>query len=284
MTSSTLVLRHCIIRAVTVRGGGLELGIDEYMSLTSLSVRQAIHRKYSVPPDRLEETTINAAALLPDQSIVDIGPGNGSFLRRLIEIGHRGRIAALDRSMAAARSVRAIGGPLSLQGDACHLPFADAVFDVLFARHMLYHVSDVVAALWEFRRVLRRRGKCVAVVNHAEQAPRLSDMLRRRVEANDIRMPDLPRVDSTNLPDLLRPVFGDVSITRFDGHLVFQHPEPVITLATALLSFYGITSDSEIRADIEAQLIEDVYNWFARSGQPWHDSKGFVVCVSVREV
>lgn len=261
----------------------MELNVDEYTSLTPLGVRQAIHRKYSDPPDRLEETTINAVALSPDHSVIDIGPGNGSFLRRLVESGHRGTIAALDRSMAAARSGGTIGGPLSLQGDACHLPFAATVFDVVFARHMLYHVSDVVAALREFKRVLRPSGKCVTVVNHADQAPRLSDLLRRRVEVNDIRLPDLPRVDSTNLPDLLRPVFGNVAITRFDGYLVFHHPEPVIALGTALLGFYGVTPDSALRADIEAQLVDDVHSWFARSEQPWRDSKGFVVCVSIRE-
>jgi SAM-dependent methyltransferase len=260
----------------------LELGIDEYASLTSLIVRQTIHLEYSEPPDRLEEITIDAAGISPDSSVIDIGPGNGSFLRRLVATGHRGRIAALDRSMAATRSVAAIGGPLSLQGDACCLPFADKVFDRVFARHMLYHVSDVVAALQEFKRVLRPEGKCVTVVNHAEQAPRLSDLLRRRVGINGIRPPDLPRVDSTNLPVMLRSVFGNTSVVTRPGQLVFRRPEPVIALGTALLGFYGVPRDSPLRADVEAQLADDIRRWFARSGEPWRDPKGFVICVSTR--
>jgi SAM-dependent methyltransferase len=261
----------------------LELGISEYVSLTSLNVRQSIHRNYSEPPDRLEETTIDVAGLSPWSSIIDIGPGNGSFLRRLVEAGHRGVITGLDRSMTAARSVAAIGGPASLQGDACRLPFADRVFEVVFARHMLYHVADVVTALREFKRVLRLSGKCVTVVNHAEQAPRLSDLLRRRAAGNGIRPPDLPRVDSTILPGMLRSVFGNVSVTRRVGQLVFYGPEPLIALGTALLGFYGVTPDSPLRADVEAQLADDIQNWFARSGQPWRDSKGFVICRSIRE-
>lgn len=258
----------------------MELSVDEYTSLTPLGIRQAVHREHSVPPDRLEEMTFGAVDLSPDDAVVDIGPGTGSFIARFVEAGHRGTVAALDRSMAAAR---AVGGPLSLQGDACHLPFADAVFDVLFARHMLYHVADVPTALREFRRVLRPGGRCVTVVNHAEQAPRLTDLLRRSVAVNGIQPPELPRVDSTNLPDLLKPVFGNVEVTRFDGHLVFHRPEPVIALGTALLGFYGVTPDSALRADIEAQLVGDVRGWFARSGRPWRDAKGFVICVSTRE-
>ena len=192
-------------------------------------------------------------------------------------------IAALDRSMAAARSVATIDGPLSLQGDACHLPFADTVFDVVFARHMLYHVSDVAAALREFKRVLRLSGKCVTVVNHAEQAPRLSDLLRHRVVINGIRPPDLPQVNSTVLPSMLSSVFGNASVTRSVGHLVFYRPEPVIALGASLLGFYGVAPDSPLRADIEAQLADDIQSWFARSGKPWRDSKGFVICLSTRE-
>jgi ubiquinone/menaquinone biosynthesis C-methylase UbiE len=270
-------------RVAALQEDDLELGINEYMSLASLSVRQSIHLNYSEPPDRLEETTIAAAALSPESSVIDIGPGNGSFLRGLIESGHRGIIAALDRSMTAARSVAAIGGPASLQGDACRLPFADTVFDAVFARHMLYHVSDVFAALREFKRVLRLSGKCVTVVNHAEQAPRLSDLLRHRVAVNGVRPPDLPQVDATILPDMLRSVFGNTSVTRRVGHLVFHRPEPLIALGAALLGFYGVAPDSPMRADIEAQLADDIQNWFAHSGQPWSDSKGFIICLSVRE-
>lgn len=261
----------------------MELSVNEYESLTPLGIRQAIHREYSVPPDRLEEMTFNAVDMRPADSIVDIGPGTGSFLARFVAAGHTGTVVALDRSMAAARAVDTIDGPLSLQGDACHLPFADRTFDVVFARHMLYHVADVPKALREFKRILRPGGRCVTVVNHAEQAPRLSDLLRRRVGVNGISPPELPKVDSTNLPVLIEPVFGNVEVIRFDGQLIFHRPEPVIALGTALLGFYGVTPDSALRADIEAQLGGDVRGWFARSKRPWCDPKGFVICVSTRE-
>lgn len=259
------------------------LGIDEYRSLTPLTVRQSIHLEHSEPPDRIEEVTIDAAGVLSGSSVMDVGPGNGSFVRRLVGTGRCSRVVGLDRSMTAAQSVAAIGGASSMQGDACRLPFPDRTFDVVFARHMLYHVSDVLAALAEFKRILQTDGKCVAVVNNAEQAPRLSRLLRRRVIVNGLRPPELPQVDSAVLPGMLRSVFGNVSITHRSGYLVFREPAPLIAFGVSLLGFYGVAQDSPFRAEIETQLADEIQNWFSSSAGPWRDPKGFVVCVSSRQ-
>lgn len=258
----------------------MEQGIDDYRSLTPLGIRQTIHRRYSEPPDNLEEMTLTVAAVSPADAVADVGPGNGSFLRRLLESGHQGPVTGLDLSAAAARAVGDIGGAWSVRGDACRIPFGDNRFDVLFARHMLYHVSDVAAALREFDRVLRPDGKCVTVVNHADQAPRLSDLLRRRVQASGVCPPRPSWLDSTTLPSLLESAFGGFSVTRYDGELVFPGPGPVIALAVALLGFYGVGPDSPLRHDLESALASDIHRWFARSGKPWRDVKGFAIFVS----
>ena len=55
------------------------------------------------------------------------------------------------------------------------LPFADASFDVIFARAVLHHIDDLTAAAREFHRVLRPGGVFVAarehVVNSAADLP-----------------------------------------------------------------------------------------------------------------
>jgi SAM-dependent methyltransferase len=259
----------------------LELSIDEYLSLDPLNARQTTHLQHSVPPDRVEEATLDAAGLSATESVLDVGPGNGSFLRRLLRTEHRGPIYALDRSLTAAHQVARLNAG-SVCGDACNLPFGESGFDVVFARHMLYHVSDVTRALSEFRRVLRPGGRCVSVVNNAEQAPRLAELLRQEVERTGVVPPSLPRVDASNLPELQERAFGDVAMVRFDGHLVFDDPRPLLRFAIALLGFYGVNSSSQHRAEIVHRLSVEIHRWFSRSAEPWRDQKGYVICVSRR--
>ena len=51
------------------------------------------------------------------------------------------------------------------------LPFADASFDVIFARAVLHHISDLPAACHEFCRVLRPGGLFVAAREHVISNP-----------------------------------------------------------------------------------------------------------------
>jgi ubiquinone/menaquinone biosynthesis C-methylase UbiE len=100
----------------------------------------------------------------PGESLLDVGCGTGSFLARLRTSGHHGPLTGLDSSPAAARACAAVPGVRAVTGDAVRLPFPDGAFDVVTARHMLYHVSDVRAALAEARRVLRVGGRFVALL------------------------------------------------------------------------------------------------------------------------
>lgn len=48
-------------------------------------------------------------------------------------------------------------------GDACHLPFLDAVFDSLYSVAVLQHIADADAAVAECARVTAKNGRIVAV-------------------------------------------------------------------------------------------------------------------------
>lgn len=255
--------------------------LDEYRSLHSLQVRQRTHREFSEPPDRVEVHTARVAELDMGDAVLDVGPGTGSFVRGLLGSGHRGVVVAVDTSRSAAGAARAAGA-LSVQGDACSLPLSAGRFDVVFARHMLYHVSDVIGALRQFNRVLVTGGKCVSVVNQPTQAPRLADLLRWRVECSGVIPPVLPQVDSSNLPQMLESVFGNVSVVLFDAQLVFHTPRPLIDFAISLLGFYGVSAGSPLRGEISRQLRADIEQWFHRSSGPWRDPKGYAICLSRR--
>jgi SAM-dependent methyltransferase len=96
-----------------------------------------------------------------NKAVLDVGCGNGTYLR---ELRHRGAQVIgcdLSRGMLAAAGPH----PRLVNADVTALPFQGSSFDVVLAPHMLYHVADRRTAAAEMRRVLRSSGHCVVVTN-----------------------------------------------------------------------------------------------------------------------
>jgi SAM-dependent methyltransferase len=70
-------------------------------------------------------------------------------------------------SGAIRELVRQSSLPITIEENPSEeLPFADATFDVIFARAVLHHITDLPAAMREFHRVLRPNGVIVAAREH----------------------------------------------------------------------------------------------------------------------
>jgi ubiquinone/menaquinone biosynthesis C-methylase UbiE len=110
----------------------------------------------------------NAAFFLPHlergMRLLDAGCGAGSITFGLAEAVSGGDAVGLDASSEAIAGVSATAsstgrkGLRFLVGDVTALPFADAAFDAVFCHAVLQHLRDPLAALRDFRRVLRPRG------------------------------------------------------------------------------------------------------------------------------
>jgi SAM-dependent methyltransferase len=258
---------------------------EEYLRLGPLQTRILIHQQYSEVDHDVELDAIEAAGLGTGDALLDVGCGTGAFLARLRAQHHTGRLCGLDSSPAAVAAATAISEVTATLGNAEALPYGDGEFDVVTARHMLYHVDDPVAAIREAHRVLRPGGRFVATVNHAESAPRIADVVRNQAVEHGIEPPVLPisRVNSDNLPNLIQGVFATVAVSRHDNALIFREPEPAIRFALAQLNFYGVADDSVEREGVVRGVITQVEQWFAANEGPWRDPKGYIVCVSTRE-
>jgi SAM-dependent methyltransferase len=234
-------------------------------------------------PEDVEDDVIRAAGLSADDNVLDVGSGTGSFLARLRDGGHRGRLVALDASPAAVAAASRVADDAVL-GSATSLPFADADFTVVCARHMLYHVDKPDAAIAEAARVLTAGGRFVAAVNHLDTTPHIAAIVRDEVRKAGIEPPVLPgsRVHSDNLPEMVRAVFGDVRVYRHDNALIYDAPAGVIRYGIAILSFYGVSADAPQRADISAGIARAVEKRFASLHGPWREPKGYVVCSATR--
>jgi SAM-dependent methyltransferase len=114
---------------------------------------------------RVLEAVVRA---LPSEAerVLEVGAGTG---RDTAWLSERGLLAiALDSSSAAwslmARSAPGLVGRGLVGGDALHLPFADATFDLVFHQGVLEHFANPTAFLEENSRVTRPGGLLVVDV------------------------------------------------------------------------------------------------------------------------
>jgi len=254
--------------------------IEEYLSLEPLATRIETHRRYSRTPDDVEQAVLDGLNLDGGEHLLDVGPGTGSFLRR-IAAGHQGRLVGVDVSPTVVAGLRAIDGVEGQRGDAVRLPFADATFDVVTARHMLYHVADPARAIAEARRVLSPGGRFVAVVNHDQVLPKVNALVAHAIVESGLSSAEAwaPAVHTDSLPPLIEAEFGAVEVIRFDNALEFIEAEPLIRFAVAQLAFHGIPPDSPRRVAIVEHIDHVVRTELAEVGE-WCDDKGYSVSLA----
>lgn len=262
----------------------------EYRSLSPLDVRIQTHRRYSEAAHDVEADVVAAAAVTAGDRLLDVGPGTGTFLARLAAAGHAAPLTALDFSAESAAACAVLPGVRALRGDAHHLPFAAGCFDVVTARHMLYHLDDPVLAVAEAGRVLRTGGRFAAVVNREAPYPRMTALLNDVLARHDVVSPPSPseRVHGGNLPGIVAeglglgpdsgPDSGSISILRRDDALVFPDPAPVVAYLVSTLTLHGVPDDSPLRAPITADLDAAARAAFRTlPGGVWRDPKGYVI-------
>jgi demethylmenaquinone methyltransferase / 2-methoxy-6-polyprenyl-1,4-benzoquinol methylase len=99
------------------------------------------------------------AGLKPGMRVLDVacGPALVAQCARDL-VGPAGSVIGLDPSIGMLREARK--GPFAklVRGVGERLPFPDASFDFLSMGYALRHVSDLAAAFWEYRRVLKPGG------------------------------------------------------------------------------------------------------------------------------
>jgi SAM-dependent methyltransferase len=96
------------------------------------------------------------------QRVLDLGCGDGAFAEQLLDAGCVVTMADVAGEALRRARARAPGAEAVQLVEGAPLPFAEDVFDVVWAGEVLEHVSDVVGLLAEVRRVLRWGGTLLA--------------------------------------------------------------------------------------------------------------------------
>ncbi|MFC9894815.1 class I SAM-dependent methyltransferase [Nocardia sp. NPDC127579] len=252
----------------------------EYADPSALRVRIDTHRQFSERPDDPHADVLAALKLDGTEYLADIGCGDARFLADLAAAGHRGPLLGVDSAPAMVAAADSIPGVHGVRADAARMPFEDNTFDVLTARHMLYHVPEPATALAEFRRTTKPGGTITLVVNRPRTCPRIRELITAHAATYGIDPADAPpyTVDSDTLPPLLDELFGAARLLHRDNALVFESPDPLIRFAESVFTFDGIAPDHPHRAAVLTDLTADIEDWFRHHpGEAWRDPKGYLV-------
>ena len=242
---------------------------------TNLRTRIRTHAHHTVGT-RLETLVDECLQLTGSESLLDIGTGIGDFPGRLRSSGHTGRLIGLDISAGMVAKAQAVHHDVEfIRGDARALPFADHSFDVATARHMLYHVPDIKAALCEVCRVLTPSGQFMALTNADGYLREFWDAARRALHGDPAFTALLteysqPKYFHDDLARHMRTVFNDLRVSIVDQWLEFTDSIPILEYWDSLREGTGVASADWIRgrdafqADLETRF---------KSG-PWRIWKG----------
>jgi SAM-dependent methyltransferase len=243
---------------------------EAYVDDARLDVRYRTHQLYTLDPVDFGRWTLEQLSWRGDEQVLDMGCGPGELLCEMAR-QHTGWgvLAGFDPSpgMVAQAVSASTASDLAARffvADAQNVPLPDSTFDVVMARHMLYHVPDIDRAVAEAARLLRPGGFLLTVTNSANTMPEYSGMVKRAAaHFPAVSWPGggASRFALENAPAFLEPYFEQVETFTLPGILRFPAAQPFVDYVNssrALLMRPG-NSDSDwqavldfVRAETEA--------------------------------
>ncbi len=198
---------------------------------------------------------VEAAAVSPDQRVLDVACGTGIVARVAADrVGAQGRVVGLDLNEAMLAVARRVRPDLEWrQGDASELPFADATFDVALCQSGLMFIPEPARALHEMARVVARGGTVAAQVWSAPERQAgfqpLADAVAQHAGPDAV--------------DLISTYFRLGDRTKFTGLCEVASLE-VTDIVTLPITLRSPSIDAYVTTEVEstpliARITEDAY-------------------------
>lgn len=210
---------------------------QQYGTSTKLQARQSIFRyRRGGASGGFFDAVLDLGGVKGDEVVVDVGCGNGLYLRALARRGHRGPVVGLD--LSAGMAAEAAEQAPAMCADAQAVPLRTASVDVALCPHMLYHVPDQSAAVAELRRVVRPGGRALVVTNSVEHFREVDDVVASITGQPPVRT--MLSFTMENGEEVLRRSFSSVDRQVWSGVLDVTDVEAVVAYVGSVREAYAI--------------------------------------------
>lgn len=241
----------------------------QYHSSNNYNARVNLHRLFATNKHGWHQWIFDHFDFPDECRILELGCATGNLwsqnLQR-IRPGWRLTLSDLSAGMVeeATRNLAALAGQAAFAiVDAQEIPFADDVFDVVIANHMLYHVPDMPRGLAEIQRVLCSDGRLFASTVGLTHIQEIGDLLQQTDPAID--SPLFHRDTSFTLENgeaRLAPWFTDIRLVRYPDALAVTEVEPLVAYVQSL------------QGNCTSLLVGDRLAWFRQRVQRQIDACG----------
>ncbi len=204
---------------------------------------------FCIPPLDRFGLIIDSLKLRGDESIIDLGCGDGSLLARLQnECRHHGGLTGVDISRGMFASAKKENPSIAFfETSADSLPFEPESFDIALALFMVYHMPDFKKAFKEWNLILKKDGTLVIAtfgVDDKLKQERLKKEVARLIGSKAPKQFSA-RFNFENAQKML-PRFFKIDSTHFiERELRLTNPQPYIDVLNSVRDFFDPRPDDK---------------------------------------
>lgn len=246
----------------------MERARKQYKTPENLNLRQELHN-YNINKYNWHVWCYDNMKIPDRARILELGCGNGLLWEKNADRINEGwDITLSDLSQGMLGDVRKrlsnVKGRFNYEIiDAQSIPYPKECFDVVIARHMLYHVPDLNKALNEIRRVLKPCGIFYASTNGETammELKRLVDEFDSNINFSPNKLTG--KFGLKNGEKLINEFFKQTSLKLYEGRIVVNIPEPVVGYIKSINS----QSKYFLESNREEEFYEYIKNQIRKNG------------------